>query len=122
MDKKYKGVIWTTHALERMRERGIKQGDAWATFRRPDKSRYSKRKGAWVYYRTWPRKTSNGVKNNQKIEVVATKNEKSPAQRTSGPGEEWVILSVWSKPVREKVRKKGKTPSFWREFLKGIIK
>ncbi|KKQ44128.1 MAG: hypothetical protein US62_C0032G0012 [Candidatus Woesebacteria bacterium GW2011_GWA1_37_8] len=32
MDKNYGGVIWTNHALSRLRERGISQGDAWATF------------------------------------------------------------------------------------------
>jgi hypothetical protein len=79
MDSNFGGVIWTKHALERLAERRIKQGDAWATFRRPDQSRYARSKGAWVYYKTWGR---------QKIEVVAKQNEKK----------EWVILSVWSKP------------------------
>lgn len=87
MNQKYGGVIWTNHALARLRERGIKQGDAWATFRRPDKSRYAKQKGAWVYYRTW---------GDQRIEVVAKKNDKG----------EWIILSVWSKRVEVKEVKK----------------
>lgn len=78
MDPKFGGVIWTTHAMQRMSQRGISQGDAWATWSRPDQSRYAASKGAWVYYRTF-----QGVK----IEVVAKKNEKG----------EWVILSVWSK-------------------------
>jgi hypothetical protein len=80
MNKNYGGVIWTDHALQRLVERGISQGDAWATWNRPHSSRYAKQKSAWVYYRTW---------GNQIIEVVATKNSKG----------EWVILSVWSKPV-----------------------
>ena len=76
------GVIWTNHALSRMHERGIKQGDAWATFQRPDTSRYAKTKKTYVYYRTW---------GNVRIGVVAKKNERK----------EWVILSVWSKPTKE---------------------
>lgn len=78
MDPKFGGVIWTNHAIQRMEERGISQGDAWATWRRPDQSRYASAKGAWVYYKTYP---------NNKIEVVAKKNERG----------EWIILSVWSK-------------------------
>lgn len=77
MDRNFGGVIWTDHALERLEKRGIKQGDAWATFRRPQQSKYARLKGAWVYYRDW---------GNLRVEVVAKQNEKK----------EWVILSVWS--------------------------
>lgn len=80
-DRNYGGVIWTNHALQRLKERGISQGDAWAVWNRPDESRYSTTKGAWIYYRTW---------GDLRIEVVAKKNEKN----------EWLILSVWSKNVR----------------------
>ena len=83
MNKNYGGVVWTNHALSRLRERGIKQGDAWATWRRPDSSRYTQSKGAWVYHRTF---------DNERIEVVAKKNERG----------EWVILSVWSKKAGDK--------------------
>lgn len=76
----YGGLIWTNHALARLTERGIKQGDAWAVWNRPDQSRYSKTQGAWIYYRTW---------NDTRIEVVAKQNERK----------EWIVLSVWSKKV-----------------------
>jgi len=88
MDRNFGGVVWTDHALQRLRERGISQGDAWATWNRPDQSRYAKSKGAWVYYKTY---------GDQKIEVVAAKNEKG----------EWVILSVWSRQVYENVAKRA---------------
>lgn len=71
-------MIWTDHALSRMRERGISQGDAWTTWRNPDSSKHSKLRGGWVYYKTVGRK---------RIGVVAKKNERG----------EWLILSVWSK-------------------------
>jgi len=99
MDRNYRGIIWTNHALARLRERGIKQGDAWAVWNRPDQSRYSTDKNAWVYYRTW---------NNTKIEVVAKQNE----------NKKWIILSVWSKKVfNNKVAKK----SFWLDFFRKIF-
>jgi len=81
VDKHYGGVIWTNHALDRLAQRGIKQGDAWATFSNPQKSRYAITKGAWVYYRDW---------GSWRIEVVAKQNEKK----------EWIILSVWSSQVK----------------------
>ena len=87
MDKNFGNVIWTNHALRRMGERGIKQGDAWATWRRPDQSKHGKAKGTWIYYRTV---------GNQKIEVVAKQNERK----------EWIILSVWSRSVLRKRKKK----------------
>lgn len=80
MDNKYGGIIWTNHALDRLNERGIKQGDAWATWNRPEQSRYASAKGAWIYYRTYGK---------QRIEVVAKKNEEG----------KWIILSVWSKEL-----------------------
>lgn len=79
MDNRFGGAIWTNHALQRLRERGVSQGDAWATFNRPDQSRKGA-SGNWVYHKTY---------GSQKIEVVAKQNEQK----------EWLILSVWSRPV-----------------------
>lgn len=105
MDNKFGGVIWTNHALQRLRERGIKQGDAWATWKNPDQSRYATAKGAWVYYKTW---------GDQKIEVVAKQNERK----------EWLILSVWSRPVYEQsgYEKPVKKDSLMRKLMKKILK
>ena len=33
MDRNFGGVVWTDHALRRLKQRGISQGDAWATWR-----------------------------------------------------------------------------------------
>lgn len=101
MDKNYGGVIWTNHALARLDERGISQGDAWVTWKRPDQSRYAKSKGAWVFYKTW---------GNKLIEVVAKENEKK----------EWVVLSVWSKPILTKEPKSQRSFfGFLAKLLKG---
>ncbi len=86
--KNYGGVIWTNHALERLEQRNISQGAAFATFNRPDESRPGTKKGTFVYYKTWSYAGSNGGKRYEKIEVVARKDEGK-----------WIILSVWSKPV-----------------------
>ena len=109
MDNHYKGLIWTNHALERLRERGIKQGDAWATWNRPDQSykgNLHKSDDAWRYYR----KIGNEI-----IEVVAKRNEKR----------EWLILSVWSKPANAQnftISQDHHKISFWRSLYNLIFK
>lgn len=105
-DRNFGGVIWTNHALARLSERGIKQGDAWATFNRPEESRYAAVKGAWVYYRTYPSASSG---QGERIEVVAKKNERG----------QWIILSVWSKPVYGKITK---VEPLWRLLVRRIFK
>ncbi len=107
MDNHFGGVIWTNHALERLRERGIKQGDAWATWRNPQASKKGN-SGNWVYYKNY---------NGNQIEVVAKQNEKK----------EWIILSVWSKPVYGVDSKafqsdKPHGGSFWRKLYNFIFK
>jgi len=100
MDPRFGGVIWTNHAIRRMKERGISQSDAWATWSRPDQSRYATVKGAWIYYKTY---------GNEKIEVVAKKNERG----------EWLILSVWSRSV---YGKEAKIEPFWKFLLRKIFR
>lgn len=91
MDKHFGGVIWTNHVLQRLKERNISQSDAWATWKNPISSRYSKTKGAWIYQRTIGDKI---------LEVVAKKNDRN----------EWIIMSVWSKPYNgAKLNKNNKT-------------
>jgi len=101
MEKNFRGVIWTNHALSRLQERGIKQGDAWAAWRNPEQSRKSKNGGSWVYYKTY---------GNEKIEVVASKNDRG----------EWVVLSVWSRPVWEK-SERAQTSKAWDNILEKIL-
>jgi hypothetical protein len=103
MDKNFGGVIWTNHALARLSDRGIKQGDAWATWKNPDQSRYATSKGAWVYYKTY---------GNQKIEVVAKQNERK----------EWLILSVWSRPVYEESKPHAKPTAKSRSLLVRLLR
>lgn len=102
MNKNYGGIIWTNHALDRLRERGIKQGDAFAAFHHPDQSRPgAKGKGSMVYYKSFRK---------ERIEVVAKKNEKG----------EWIILSVWSRSVEGKGQQSQQKVGILRWLLRFI--
>jgi hypothetical protein len=101
MDNHFGGIIWTNHALDRLRERGIKQGDAWATWRNPQISKKGTISGSWVYYRNY---------NGTQIEVVAKQNEKR----------EWIILSVWSRSVFQANAKKKS--NLWSNLIKLLLK
>jgi len=92
--EKYQGVIWTDHALKRLRERGIKIEHALTTLNSPQESRRGQIKDSWVYFRIW---------GDTRIEVVAKQNEWG----------EWVVLSVWSKNVYERRRK----PEPWWKYV-----
>lgn len=102
MDRNFGGIIWTDHALERLRERGIKQGDAWATWHNPQQSRKASTPGAWVHYRTY---------GNEKLEVVASKNERGG----------WVVLSVWSRPIYQMRDRYAIGNKTWDGFLERIL-
>jgi len=93
MGEIYKGVIWTDHALSRMKGRGIPIDHALVTLNSPQESRRGSTPGAWVYYRIW---------GDDRIEVVAKENERR----------EWVVLSVWSKKVDT-----IKSPEPWWKYL-----
>lgn len=102
MDNHFGGVIWTNHALQRLSERGISQGDAWATFSHPGESRYAQAKGAWVFYRDY---------GHDRIEVVATQNEKK----------EWVILSVWSRYIHSSGQRKYVSYGFLEKAVEKVL-
>lgn len=77
MQTEYLGVVFTGHALARLRERGIAQSDAWYTWRHPTHQSKGSSPGAYRYSRKYGR---------QEIEVIAKKNDRG----------QWLILSVWS--------------------------
>lgn len=83
--REYKGLIFTNHALSRIRERGLTQSDVWAVWHSPDSSKYAKSRGGWVY-----RKKIN----KEIVEVVAKKNDNN----------QWVVLSAWHKGPKDGYR------------------
>lgn len=92
--KKYKGVIWTNHVLQRLKERGLDQSLVWLAFRHPDTSEYATTKRAYRYQK---------VIGNRLIEVIAKKNDRG----------EWLILSCWSRPASRFKEKK----LWWEKLL-----
>lgn len=102
MANKFGGVIWTNHALERLRQRDISQSNAYATFNRPDDKRYASTKGAWVC----TKKVGGQI-----IEVVASQNERK----------EWVIMSVWSKSAYGTLTKESSVSSFVGKIVQKIM-
>lgn len=100
MGLKYGNAIWTDHALQRLKERGITLQAAEAAFNHPEESRPGSIPGSTVYYRTWGK---------DRIEVVGKKNEKK----------EWIVLSVWSRPAINQSWS-GKLP-WWKLLLKEIL-
>jgi hypothetical protein len=79
--RRYKELVFTNHALERLNQRKVAMSETWATWRRPDKKYYAATKQAWVFSRNW---------RHRQIEVVAKQNDRK----------EWVVLSVWSNYVK----------------------
>ena len=102
MERVYKGIVFTNHAMERATQRGVSQQDAWATLNNPDSLREADNKGKWVFYRTY---------GDRKVEVVASKNERN----------QWVVVSVWDRPhFGPKLRTKLKDP-IWKRVLKELL-
>lgn len=86
IQRKYKELVFTNHALDRLQQRKVEMTEVWAAWRRPDKRYYASTKQAWVFCRNW---------RHRQIEVVAKQNELK----------EWVVLSVWSNYVNYKPKK-----------------
>ena len=86
INKYYKELVFTNHALDRLNERKIDKSEAWATWRRPEKKYYAATKQAWVFQKNYK---------HRQIEVVATQNDQK----------DWVVLSVWSNYVAFKPKR-----------------
>lgn len=75
-EREYGGVIWTNHAIDRLRQRKVHQSDAMAVMRKPEK--------------TFPGKKDNTVKfirtiNDRRIHLVAALDEHK----------KWVVLTAF---------------------------
>ena len=75
----YKNSIWTTHALERLKDRNIPQHEAWQAFNSPEQQTKGKSAGTTEF-----RKTIQG----RDYTIIASQNNKR----------EWIILSCWVHP------------------------
>lgn len=101
----YKGIIWTNHALERLRERKLPQQTAWLTFTQPDEKLKGKEKNTIEYRKKIGSST---------VTVIATQNEKK----------QWIILSCWVDPPlpgsidiqKKKAYQEYKRAGFWKRI------
>ena len=73
------GVIWTNHALERLKGRKLPQDIAWKAFRYPEETNKGKKQNTFEFIKKLDIYT---------VSVIAKQNEKR----------EWVILSCWIDP------------------------
>jgi hypothetical protein len=78
-NNRYGGVIWTNHALERLRQRNMPQSMALDAFHHPDSTSPGKKSHTTEFQKRM---------NNYFVTVIATKNDTK----------EWVILSCWVDP------------------------
>lgn len=109
----YKGLIWTNHAIEQMKNRGLSQDMAFEAFKHDDRSFKGKTKDSFEYQKRFE---------NSRVTVIAKQNEKS----------EWVILSAWIDPplpgsldAKEKqqyqeYQKASGLKKFWLAFKKQV--
>lgn len=95
--RRYKELIFTNHALERLRQRKVSMGEAWATWKRPKKRTYAATKGAWKCERTW---------GDYQVEIVAKQNQRK----------EWVVLSAWSNRIEKRAPSRG----LWQRGLRWL--
>ncbi len=110
MNNLYGGVIWTNHALEQVKKRGLTKDLAIATFNHPDES-VSGREGSTEYKKRFGKSI---------VSVIAKKNERG----------EWIILSTWVNPPIEgtldykkhQEYRKYRNASGWVKFLLALKK
>jgi hypothetical protein len=77
--KAYKGVIWTNHALKRLKDRKFSQHLAWKTIIFPDKKQRGKNNGSYEFTKNFGHRT---------VTVVANKTREN----------EWLVVSTWIDP------------------------
>lgn len=101
----YGGAIWTNHAIDRMRDRGLTQEQAWVAFRNPDSQNDGKNKGS----KEFKKKIGESL-----VTLIANQNEKK----------EWIVISAWIDPPlpgssdfkKNQQYKEYKNASFLRKF------
>lgn len=76
----YRNLIFTNHALERLKDRKLSELTAWEAFNNPDASSPGKQPGTTEYKKHFGKST---------VTVIATQNEKKDG---------WVVLSAWIDP------------------------
>lgn len=77
--REYGNIIWTNHAIDRMRDRGLTQERAWEAFRYPDDTIIGKNQDGSKFKKKFDKYL---------VTVIAKQNEKK----------EWIVISAWIDP------------------------
>lgn len=75
----YGNLIWTHHAIDRMKNRGLSQDMAREAFAKPDRTIPGKTHGSFEYQKHF---------GSSRVTIIAKQNEKY----------EWIVLSAWIDP------------------------
>lgn len=78
-ESRFGGIIWTNHAIDRMKERGLTQKIALQAFHDADKKITGKQSGTFEFQRKF---------GSSYVTIIAMQNEKK----------EWIVLSCWIDP------------------------
>ena len=103
--RKYGDLIWTDHALDKLRARKLSQENAWSAFENPENVRDGKSPTSKEYSRRIGDRT---------VTTIAKQNEKK----------EWIVISAWVDPpyhgtedaLQKNSYHKFQQSSFWRKI------
>ena len=101
----YGGLIWTNHALERLRQRGLPQDLAWQAYKYPDEVREGNSRNSSTYLKRHGKYL---------ITVIVTENERR----------EHIVVSTWIDPPMkgtDDYRKKQKYVAYKKAALWGKV-
>ena len=109
-DNHYGGLIFTNHALTRMRDRGLPKEKAWEAFRNPDTTG-ERKEGANEYKKRYDKYL---------VTLIAKQNERK----------EWIIISAWVDPPmpgsvdikKQEDYRRFQKASFWGKLLMSLKK
>ncbi|RJP46212.1 MAG: hypothetical protein C4584_01935 [Armatimonadetes bacterium] len=134
----YGGYIWTNHALQRLKERGLSQEMAWEAFEHPDRFFKGKQSGTVEYQKKFGsskvtiiarQNESRGLascRNNESRGLASCRNNESRGLASCRNNEkaEWIVLSCWIDPPlpgsiddkKKKAYQKYIKTGFWGKF------
>lgn len=99
----YKGVVFTNHALERLKSRKMSQHQSWKAIAFADEKRKGKKTDSYEFIK------KDG---NHTVTVVAKRTDKN----------EWLVVSSWiDPPLKGSIDLSIKKESLWSRFLNYIF-
>jgi len=111
MQNRYGGLIWTNHALDRLKQRGLSQEKALIAYRNVDKTVQGKNPGSFEFIKYFEDTKT-------RVTLIGKENERH----------EWIILSAWIDPPlpgsaddkKQKLYWEMKKANWWKKILLGM--